>query len=112
MTDLYTYKAHVSDVYDGDTITATIDLGFNIVIKGEKLRLYGIDTPEVRGDSRPEGIKSRDWLRNRILGKDIIIKTLKVKKGKYGRYIATIFIDGVNINDEIVSKGLGVYRVY
>jgi len=99
-------------VYDGDTITATIDLGFNIVIKGEKLRLYGIDTPEVRGDSRPEGIKSRDWLRNRILGKDIIIKTLKDKKGKYGRYIATIFIDGVNINDEIVSKGLGVYRVY
>jgi len=109
---LYTYRAHVSKVYDGDTITVTIELGFNAALKGEKLRLFGINAPEVRGDSKPEGIKSRDWLRNRILNKDIVIKTIKDKKGKYGRYLAVIYLGDVNINDELVSNGFAVYRDY
>jgi len=109
---LYTYRAHVSKVYDGDTITVTIELGFNAVLKGEKLRLFGINAPEVRGDSKPEGIRSRDWLRNRILNKDIVIKTIKDKKGKYGRYLAVIYLGDININDELVSNGFAVYKDY
>jgi len=109
---LYTYRAHVSKVYDGDTITVTIELGFNAVLKGEKLRFFGINAPEVRGDSKLEGIKSRDWLRNRILNKDIVIRTIKDKKGKYGRYLAIIYLDDININDELVNKGFAVYRDY
>ena len=45
---MYTYRAKIIGVYDGDTITALVELGFNVTIE-LKLRLYGIDTPEVRG---------------------------------------------------------------
>jgi len=113
---MYVYKAHVTKVYDGDTITVDIDLGFNICVRGEKLRLLGINTPEVRGEEREQGLISRDWLRELILDKDIIIKTERDKKGKYGRYLGTVFIevDGEekNVNDWLVTEGLAEYRDY
>ena len=46
---MYEYRATVISVYDGDTITVDIDLGFGIVLRKQKLRLYGLNTPEVRG---------------------------------------------------------------
>jgi len=50
--NLYHYKAHITKVYDGDTVTADIHLGFNMVMRKQKLRLLGIDTPEIRGEER------------------------------------------------------------
>ena len=44
---LYKYKAYVKDVYDGDTITVDISLGFHVTMTDIKVRLVGIDTPEV-----------------------------------------------------------------
>ncbi|HFD87662.1 MAG TPA: hypothetical protein ENJ35_08300, partial [Gammaproteobacteria bacterium] len=38
--------------------------------------------------------------------------TIKDKKGKYGRYIAEILLDGININDALVSNGYAQYRDY
>ena len=108
----FTYKAIIRSVYDGDTVTADIDLGFHTWIHGEKLRLARINAPEVRGDERPAGILARDWLRKQILGKTVIIRTIKDKKGKYGRYIAEILLDGININDALVSNGYAQYRDY
>lgn len=46
---LYHYAAQVVSVYDGDTITVDIDLGLEVWLKGQKIRLLNIDTPEVRG---------------------------------------------------------------
>ena len=51
----YIYKAEVVSVYDGDTITVDIDLGFNVVLRKQKIRLGGINTPEIRGEEREEG---------------------------------------------------------
>ena len=97
------------------TITVRIDLGFG-VFKIEKLRLFGINTPEVRGEEREEGLKSRDWLRTLILNKEIMVKTYRDKKGKYGRYLAYIFIEQetgpVNINDWLVRENLAERRTY
>ena len=53
---MYEYCAKVVSVYDGDTITVDIDLGFGIVLKKQKLRLLGINTPEVRGAEKILGI--------------------------------------------------------
>lgn len=61
-TNFYFYKAVVRDVYDGDSCTVDIDLGFGIWMKGQKLRLMGIDTPELRGSEREEGLKVRDYV--------------------------------------------------
>lgn len=108
---MYEYKAKVIKVYDGDTITVLADLGFNITIK-EKIRLYGLNTPEVRGAERPDGLISRDRLRERILDKEVIIKTKKDKKGKYGRYIAEIYLEDENINEWLITEGLAERKDY
>ena len=89
--NLYHYKAHVTKVYDGDTVTADIDLGFNMIMRDQKLRLLGIDTPEIRGEERPEGLVSRDRLSELILNTDVHIVTHKDSKGKYGRWLVTIY---------------------
>lgn len=109
---LFTYKALIRKVYDGDTVTAEVDLGFHTWIHGEKLRLHRINAPEVRGEERPQGLISRDWLRERLLGKEVLIHTIKDKKGKYGRYLVEIILDGVNINDELVANGMAEYKEY
>ena len=60
---LYYYRAVVGSVYDGDTCTVDIDLGMKTWLRGEKIRLSGINSPGVSGAERPEGLKSRDYLR-------------------------------------------------
>lgn len=114
---LYHYKAVVKKVYDGDTCTVDIDLGLGTWIHREKLRLYRINAPEVRGPERPKGLRSRDFLRNKILGKEVVLETSKDKKGKYGRYLADIWLkddsgNWININDLLVQQGYAVYKDY
>ena len=108
----FVYNAYVDSVYDGDTITCTIDLGFGIYFSKQKIRLYGLDTPEVRGEERDDGLISRDKLRDRILDKDVIIKTIKDKKCKYGRYLGIIYLEGENINDWLIENGLAERAEY
>lgn len=114
---LYLYKAHVTAVYDADTITVDIDLGFHTWIKDERIRLARIDAPEVRGKEKVEGKQARDWLRDKILGKEILLRTIRSKKGadskgKYGRYLGEVMINDVNMNDELVRVGHAEYRDY
>ena len=88
----YTYQAMIIDVYDGDTFTALIDLGFHVTIQ-EKIRLYGVDTPELRGSERTKGIEVRDYVRSLILDKPVLLQTIKDKKGKYGRYLGLVIFE-------------------
>ena len=110
--DTYVYNANVTSIYDGDTITCDIDCGFGVLLIKQKIRLYGLNAPEVRGETREQGIVSRDKLRERILNKKITLKTIKDKKGKYGRYIAEIYLDTENINDWLVENNLAVKAEY
>ena len=114
---LFYYKAYISSVYDGDTCTADIDLGMHTIRKGEKIRLSRINTPELRGIEREQGLISRDYLRNLIFEKEVLIQTIKDKKGKYGRFLGEIWQindDGtlLNINDLMVSDGYAEYKEY
>jgi len=114
---LYHYRAIVTAVYDGDTITVDVDLGFHVWVRGEKIRLAHIDAPELRGEDKAKGKAAGNFLRNLILNKKVIIQTIKApngedKKGKFGRYLGVIWLDGVNVNDLLVSKGYAVYREY
>ena len=108
----YFYKAYVEKVYDGDTITCTIDCGFNLSMKKQKIRLLGINAPELRGHFYEAGKVARDQLRRKILHKNVLIKTSKDKKGKYGRYLGTIFHDNMNINKWLVENGYAVSAEY
>lgn len=60
---------------------------------------------------------SRDFLRNLILDKEVMIQTIKDKKGKYGRFLGEIWLtndDGTisNVNDLMVSSGFAEYKEY
>jgi len=110
---MYEYKViKIKSIYDGDTMKVVLDLGFNITSL-ETLRLYGINAPELKGSERDKGLISRDYLRNRIYTAidnniPIIVRTHKDKTGKYGRLLAEVFIDNVNINEELIKKDLAV----
>jgi micrococcal nuclease len=106
----YFYDAIVIGVHDGDTITVDIDLGFGIIIKKQKIRLYGINAPELRfsGDTNASGITSKIWLAEKILNKKIVVKTTQDKKEKYGRWLGEIFLNDENINELMVNEGLAI----
>lgn len=108
----YEYDIYVSNVYDGDTITVDIQLGFDVLIKKQKIRLFGINTPEIRGDDKEFGKKIRDYVREKILGKQVVMSTIKDKKGKYGRYLGIIYYtDGdknICLNQELLDKDMAV----
>jgi micrococcal nuclease len=106
---MYTYRALVNRIYDGDTITVDIDLGFGVILKDQNLRLLGIDTPEIRGEERPQGLLSRKFVEERIpVGSYIIITTVRDRKEKFGRYLATVFygVDMTNLNEELLQNGM------
>lgn len=114
---LYHYRAVVQSVYDGDTCTVDLDLGLNSWIRGEKIRLHRINAPELRGAEREAGLRSRDFLREQIEGKAVVIETIKDRKGKYGRYLGEVWLEldtgeTINVNDRMVSEGYAVYHDY
>jgi micrococcal nuclease len=110
---LYTYKAIITDVYDGDTFTADIDLGLGIWKKGVKLRLAHVDTPEIRGSEKVEGKKVRDHVRELILDKNITLQTFKDKTGKFGRLIAEVYLDqDKTLSDYLIENNMAEWYAY
>lgn len=111
MEQKYIYNAEVYRVIDGDTIVCDVDLGF-FITQRMVFRLYGINCPEIVGTERAKGLESKEYMQTRIEGKQIIIKTHKDKKEKYGRYLAEIYLDGFLINEELLTKGLAEKLIY
>ena len=109
---MYEYSCQVTKVVDGDTIDVDLDLGFNIHHKC-RVRLYGIDTPESRTrdkDEKARGKLAAKFLQDAISnGKHVILQTqLKDSKGKFGRVLASVIVDGININQRMVTNHLAV----
>ena len=108
----YTYKAKVVKIVDADTIDLDISLGFGLWMEKQRLRLSGIDAPEVRGAEREEGLRSTEFVKQALaVGCEVVIKTEKDKKGSFGRWLATVYytLDGkdwINLNEELVKQGL------
>jgi micrococcal nuclease len=107
---LYHYRAVITELYDGDTVTADVDLGVSVWLRGERLRLARIDAPNVRGDEKESGLAAREFLRDLVLDRSLIVQTIRDGKGKFGRYIAELWLDGENVNDRLVAEGHAVYR--
>lgn len=105
MEHQYLYKANVLRVVDGDSVDFKIDLGFGI-FHDIKIRLLGINAPET---STPEGKVSRDWLKQQLpAGTPVLLLTQRDKKEKYGRYLGTIYLNGLDMNEELVKSGHAV----
>jgi micrococcal nuclease len=105
---LYTYRAFVRRVYDGDTVTLDIDLGFDVVLREQRVRLLRINAPELRGESRAAGLRSRDALRARIANKWVVLRTERDRKEKFGRWLGEVWIEGACVNEWMLAEGLAV----
>lgn len=97
---MFTYRATVYNIVDGDTIDVEVDLGFKIYTK-QRIRLNRIDTPE-RGDIGFKEATNR--LKELILDKEIQLTTTKVSK--WGYYLGDIYINDQNINQIMLNEGL------
>ena len=108
--NLYIYKAKYIKNYDGDTVTFLVDLGMGTYRK-ENVRLYGIDTEELRSsDPEKKELAYQAKMRTEffLMGEEIYIKTYRDKTGKYGRYLAEVFVEGreESLNEILIKEGL------
>ena len=105
---MYEYKAEYIKNYDGDTIDFKVDLGFNISFE-IKVRLSDIDTYELRESD--ESLKALAYEAKHFVAEklsnaeEVIIQTKKDKTGKYGRYLATVIYDGLDLNKTLLELG-------
>tara|TARA_R110002124_G_scaffold232620_1_gene397678 strand:+ start:67 stop:492 length:426 start_codon:yes stop_codon:yes gene_type:complete len=109
----FCYNATVVRIVDGDTIRLDIDLGFDIVLKNQSVRLYKVDTPECRTRDLKEkaaGLLAKEVVQNLIaVGERVFIRTKLDTKGKFGRLLGTIITtDNININEHLVNNNYAV----
>ena len=113
---MYEYRCKIKKVVDGDTVDIDIDLGFDIVLTDQRVRLYGIDTPESRTRDKTEkvyGLAAKKFLKE-ALGKDGTLKTHKDAKGKFGRILGEFIVydpetDAYrSVNQIMIDKHLAV----
>ena len=111
---MYTYKAKLDRVIDGDTIDVNIDLGFDITVH-KRVRLAGIDTPESRTrdlEEKKRGLAAKQRLIELLDKGDLVVESKDV--GKYGRVLGVLHIYPedlglpVNVNNKLVEEGYAV----
>ena len=115
---IYTYKCRFVDNYDGDSVTLDVDLGLKTWRLNEKARLFGVDTPELRGADKAFGAFVRDELERLITsslesGYTMLCETHKDRDGKFGRLLVTLHLVhsekvGINVNDWLVKNKYAV----
>lgn len=103
----YAGRFPVMRVVDGDTII------INYYGKKEKIRMLNVDTPEsVHPDPRRNtllGKKASNYTRKRLSGKQVDLAFESQKRGRYGRLLAYVILDGENFNLELVRNGWSNY---
>lgn len=115
MFTAYRYRAALVRVVDGDTVDLDVDLGFHVRVR-ERFRLYGINAPEVRTrdlEEKARGKATSDRLREILESADeIVVETFKDRQGKFGRWLARLYVGETIVNDLLVEEGLAEYVKY
>ena len=95
-------------VVDGDTVDVDIDLGFGVWLHKERVRIYGIDTPESRTrdlEEKKYGLAAKEFVKQFVKGNNIILRTEKYDaKGKFGRILGDIIVDKVSMSDTMIKE--------
>ena len=108
---MYEYECTIRRVVDGDTIDVDVDLGFGTWRCSERIRLYGVDTPECRtrdAEGKAAGLLAKKFVEDALhVGGTYMLQTKE--KGKFGRFLGVIFIQGsASINAALISENLAV----
>lgn len=109
---MYEYRCKVVHIVDGDTVDVDIDLGFGVWMKKQRIRLYGIDTPESRTrdlEEKKYGLAAKAYLTGMLDDEaGIILKTYKDKEGKFGRILGELWrttnYADQSINEYMIEK--------
>jgi len=113
---VYEYKCRIDRVVDGDTVDIFIDLGFDIILCNQRIRLYGIDTPESRTRDKQEkiyGNAAKKFLTEMLDNEECFIRTRRDARGKYGRILGEFIVpdkfgNEINVNQFMIDNHLGV----
>ena len=111
---MYEYRCKVVHIVDGDTVDVDIDLGFGVWLKKERIRMYGIDTPESRTrdlEEKKRGLAAKDRVIEILKENDnkFLLKSHGV--GKYGRCLGEIFVETLgddSLQKTLINEGHGV----
>ena len=107
--DAFVYQAELERVADGDTVDVTLDLGFDVKLHKQRVRLHGIDTPESRTRNLAEkklGLAAKERLKELCVGR---FKVKSLGKGKYGRVLGIPYTeDGQDICQLLIDEGHAV----
>jgi len=112
---MYEYSARIRRVVDGDTVDVDIDLGFGVILSNQRIRLYGIDTPESRTRDPIEkvfGKMAGSFLKDK-LGERCTLRTRMDGKGKFGRILGEFITgdsedEGMTVNEIMIRDNLAV----
>jgi micrococcal nuclease len=115
---MYEYHSVLRRVVDGDTVDVDINCGFDIILSNQRIRLYGIDTPESRTRDLEEkkcGKLASQYIEDHIkVGSTFTLRTHLDGKGKYGRILGELicfvpeFDREMSLNDAMIMKKLAV----
>jgi micrococcal nuclease len=112
---MYQYRAKILKVLDGDTVDIDLDLGFNIVLANQRVRMAGIDTPESRTTNAEEKVRgqlSKKKLAEKLtVGSYVIIETQKPDSNddKFGRILGIFILeDGTRVNEWLIKNNYAV----
>lgn len=98
---MFEYKAKIENVVDGDTVDASVDLGFKVQTR-QRIRLNGIDTPEKGQPGYMEAKQKLIWL---LLNKEVTMRSSKVSK--WGYYLGDFYLDdGSHVNQVMIDLNL------
>ena len=101
---MYEYNVKITKVVDGDTVDVDIDLGFGMTYKKQRVRLMGIDTPESRTRDLVEklfGKASKKHLKDLLC--DGQVSLVSHDKGKFGRILGELYVNGESINQKMID---------
>ena len=104
---MFEYKCKLVRVVDGDTVDIDIDLGFGVWLRKQRIRMYGIDTPESRTrdlEEKKYGLAAKEFLKKWTGAGELRIKTRKDAKGKFGRILGELWTFDTNINEIMIER--------
>lgn len=112
---MFIYRCKILKVLDGDTVEIDLDLGFNIMLANQKVRLAGIDTPESRtsnNEEKPRGLLSKKKVQEKLpIGSWQKIQTMKPDSNddKFGRILGVFIMeDGTSLNQWMIDNNYAV----
>ncbi len=100
--------SEVTSIYDADTFRVNIEGWPDIAGKDVPIRVNGVDAPEIRGkceSEKKDARKAKQFTVN-LLRSAQMVELKNMRRGKYFRILADVYVDGEALSEKLISAGL------